>query len=99
MPHPRRTILGISRVDLRHEVFVAGKDDDDQQIGDHHDIDQGQNADDDVATVGGQCSGGEADEFLDELDQKNADCQDQAEVEGGEQPTTVEYQGFERVFY
>ena len=41
-------------VDLRDEILVAGKDDDDQQVGDHHDIDQRQDADDDVAAVGAE---------------------------------------------
>ncbi|MPN22749.1 hypothetical protein SDC9_170132 [bioreactor metagenome] len=73
MAHPVRAVLVVAGVDLRDEVLVAGEDDDDQQVGDHHDVDQRQDADDDVAAVGAEDLRRELEELLDELDQQDAE--------------------------
>ncbi len=49
MPHPGRPVFMIAAINLRYEVLIASKNNDDQQVGEQRQVHQQQDADDDIA--------------------------------------------------
>lgn len=98
MPHPLGPVLLIFRLDAGDEVLIAGEDDDQHQIGDHHHVDEGEDTDDHIPARAGEDQGHEAKEFLGKFHQEQSHGQDQPEVEGRQQPAAVEEHPFQQEF-
>jgi hypothetical protein len=77
-----------------NESFVAADDDHDQQIGDHHDVDQAENQQHDVGLAERSRLGHQHDQFVHELEDIYSLRNDQAEIEWRLQPAAPEDETF-----
>ncbi len=96
--HPAGAVFVAAGVDLGDEVLVAGKNDDDQQIGHQGDVHQRQNGQHGLAARAGKHHGHRADEGFDKLHQQQNDAQHQADIERRQQPAAAENQNFQSMF-
>src|SRR5205085_3995351 len=88
-------VLAAVGVDLRDEIFVAGKHDDQNEIGSERQIDERQNRENDVLDIGVQEPRKRFHELMPKSHQQHEQCNDEADVKRRQNPAGLENSGFE----
>src|SRR3979411_3550690 len=82
-------------IDLGDEILVAGKHHNQNQIAGERDVDQAENAEDDVGLLGARRVDDELPQHHEEFKHQNREADDESEIKRRHQQTTVEDQAFE----
>src|SRR3954453_16278289 len=96
--HPVRPVRVTAGIDFRDEILVAGKNHDQDQIAGEGDVDQAENAEDNVGLPGARRVDDELPQQHAELEQQHREADDEAEIKRRYQPAAVEDQDFYQEF-
>ena len=92
--HNGRVLAG---VDLRHEVLVTGKNDDQHEIGGEDHVDQAEHAEDDLVLGRRPKAEDEDAEHLEEVEHEDEQRGDEAQIERRQEPAAAENDRFNQI--